>query len=207
MGACGVRRAHGGDLRAVGETENGISWFPIREVGNALSRKPSSSDFTLLATKFPIFRLIAAGSDGLQLTMFPADWGVGRFEKIGIIYPGLSAPFVGIVEIICGLLLIVGLLTRLSALLLLIDISVGILTTKVPILMHKGFWPGCAGLEQETTVAKKRKPARIGGGAGVINPNRRQKRPGGVLARWQQNNAHQMPKSLQRLRQTPLLAD
>jgi putative oxidoreductase len=37
-------------------------------------------------------------------------------------------------------LLIVGLLTRLSALLLLIDISVGILTTKVPILMHKGFW-------------------------------------------------------------------
>jgi uncharacterized membrane protein YphA (DoxX/SURF4 family) len=72
--------------------------------------------------------------------MFPADWGVGRFEKIGIIYPGLSAPFVGIVEIICGLLLIVGLLTRLSALLLLIDISVGILTTKVPILMHKGFW-------------------------------------------------------------------
>jgi uncharacterized membrane protein YphA (DoxX/SURF4 family) len=80
-------------------------------------------------------------AEGIKKFMFPADWGVGRFEKIGIIYPGLSAPFVGIVEIICGLLLIVGLLTRLSALLLLIDISVGILTTKVPILMHKGFWP------------------------------------------------------------------
>jgi putative oxidoreductase len=80
-------------------------------------------------------------AEGIKKFMFPADWGVGRFEKIGIIYPGLSAPFVGIVEIICGLLLIDGLLTRLSALLLLIDISVGILTTKVPILMHKEFWP------------------------------------------------------------------
>jgi putative oxidoreductase len=80
-------------------------------------------------------------AEGLEKFMFPAEWGIGRFEKIGIIYPGLTAPFVGVVETICGLLLIVGLLTRLSALLLLINISVAILTTKVPILMYKGFWP------------------------------------------------------------------
>jgi len=71
-----------------------------------------------------------------------AGWGIGRFEKIGIIYPYLSAPFVGIVETVCGLLLIFGLFSRPAALLLLIDISVAILTTKVPLTLHKGFWPG-----------------------------------------------------------------
>jgi uncharacterized membrane protein YphA (DoxX/SURF4 family) len=66
---------------------------------------------------------------------------VGRFEKIGIWHPALSAPFVGAVETVCGLLLILGLLTRPAALLLLIDISVAILTTKVPLGLRKGFWP------------------------------------------------------------------
>ena len=80
-------------------------------------------------------------AEGIKKFMFPGDWGVGRFEKIGIIYPGLSAPFVGVVETVCGLLLIIGLFTRPAALLLLIDISVALLTTKLPIMMHKGFWP------------------------------------------------------------------
>jgi putative oxidoreductase len=79
-------------------------------------------------------------AEGIKKFMFPADWGVGRFEKIGIIYPGLSAPFVGVVETVCGLLLIIGLFTRPAALLLLINISVALLTTKLPIMMHKGFW-------------------------------------------------------------------
>jgi putative oxidoreductase len=79
-------------------------------------------------------------AEGIKKFMFPAEWGVGRFEKIGIIYPGLSAPFVGAVETVCGLLLIIGLFTRPAALLLLIDISVALLTTKLPIMMHKGFW-------------------------------------------------------------------
>jgi putative oxidoreductase len=104
--------------------------------------------FNLLNTGAPAATLVVqllAGlvffAEGIKKFVFPADWGVGRIEKIGIIYPGLIAPFVGVVEIVCGLLLILGLLTRLAALLLLIDISVAILTTKVPILMHKGFWP------------------------------------------------------------------
>jgi len=45
------------------------------------------------------------------------------------------------VETVCGLLLIFGLFTRPAALLVLIDISVAILTTKVPLALHKGFWP------------------------------------------------------------------
>ena len=81
-------------------------------------------------------------AEGIKKFMFPAEWGIGRFEKIGIIYPYLSAPFVGIVETVCGLLLIFGLFSRPAALLLLIDIPVAILTTKVPLALHKGFWPG-----------------------------------------------------------------
>jgi len=80
-------------------------------------------------------------AEGIKKFVFPTEWGIGRFEKIGIIYPHLSAPFVGVVETVCGLLLIFGLFTRPAALLVLIDISVAILTTKVPLALHKGFWP------------------------------------------------------------------
>jgi len=79
-------------------------------------------------------------SEGVQKFVFPEALGVGRFIKIGIPMPAMSAPFVGIVEIVAGALLIVGLLTRLASLLLLIDISVAIATTKVPMLVAKGFW-------------------------------------------------------------------
>ena len=80
-------------------------------------------------------------AEGIKKFMFPAEWGVGRFEKIGIDFPSVGTPFVGVVETVGGLLLIIGLFTRPAALLLLIDISVVLLTTKLPILMHKGFWP------------------------------------------------------------------
>jgi uncharacterized membrane protein YphA (DoxX/SURF4 family) len=79
-------------------------------------------------------------TEGIQKFLFPAALGVGRFAKIGIPAPHFFAPFVGAVEITCGLLLIVGLLTRLASIPLLIDISVAIATTKLPMLMKSGFW-------------------------------------------------------------------
>lgn len=79
-------------------------------------------------------------SEGIQKFLFAEEFGVGRFAHIGIPYPEIMAPFVGCVEIICGTLLIIGLFTRLAAIPLLIDISVAILTTKVPMLESKGFW-------------------------------------------------------------------
>jgi uncharacterized membrane protein YphA (DoxX/SURF4 family) len=51
------------------------------------------------------------------------------------------APFVGGVEIVCGAMLVIGLLTRLAAVPLLVDISVAILSTKVPILLGHGYGP------------------------------------------------------------------
>jgi uncharacterized membrane protein YphA (DoxX/SURF4 family) len=47
---------------------------------------------------------------------------------------------VGVVEIVCGTLLILGLLTRLACVPLLIDICTAIATTKIPMLMKQGFW-------------------------------------------------------------------
>jgi len=79
-------------------------------------------------------------SEGVQKFLFPAALGVGRFAKIGIPAPHFFAPFVGVVEIVCGLLVIVGFLTRLAVIPLAIDISVAIATTKIPMLAKDGFW-------------------------------------------------------------------
>ncbi len=80
-------------------------------------------------------------TEGIQKFLFPGELGAGRFAKIGIPWPDVSAPFVGAAETICGALLIVGLLTRAAAAVLLIDISVAIVSTKVPILLGHGFGP------------------------------------------------------------------
>jgi uncharacterized membrane protein YphA (DoxX/SURF4 family) len=80
-------------------------------------------------------------SEGVQKFLFPELLGVGRFAKIGIPWPQYSAPFVGAVEIVCGLLLLLGLFTTLAIVPLLIDIAVAIITTKLPLLMKQGFWP------------------------------------------------------------------
>jgi putative oxidoreductase len=101
----------------------------------------------LLATTAPgatiLVRLIVGGvflAEGIQKFVYPDDLGVGRFVKIGIPLPEVMGPFVGVVEIVCGGLLLLGLLTRLAAIPLLIDITVAIVSTKVPILLGHEFW-------------------------------------------------------------------
>jgi putative oxidoreductase len=79
-------------------------------------------------------------SEGMQKFLFADAQGAGRFAKIGIPAPDIMGPFVGCVEIVCGALLLIGLLTRLAAIPLMIDISVAIISTKVPILLGHGFW-------------------------------------------------------------------
>ena len=79
-------------------------------------------------------------SEGIQKFLFPAALGVGRFAKIGIPAPQVMAPFVGGVEVVFGVLILLGLFTRLATVPLLIDIVVALLTTKVPFLAKHGFW-------------------------------------------------------------------
>lgn len=68
--------------------------------------------------------------------------GVDRFTRIGFSHPAFTAHFVGSFEIVCGLLVLVGLFTRLAAIPLLIIICTAIATTKIPELKHagQGFW-------------------------------------------------------------------
>lgn len=79
-------------------------------------------------------------SEGIQKFLYPAQRGSGRFAKIGFPEPELLANFVGVVEIVCGALLLVGLLTRLASIPLIIDMLVAIVSTKIPILLGHGFW-------------------------------------------------------------------
>jgi uncharacterized membrane protein YphA (DoxX/SURF4 family) len=79
-------------------------------------------------------------TEGVQKFLYPDALGVGRFVKIGIPAAEVMAPFVGACEVVGGGLLILGLLTRLAALVLFINISVAILSTKIPILLGHGFW-------------------------------------------------------------------
>jgi putative oxidoreductase len=90
-----------------------------------------------------LIRLIVGAvflSEGIQKFLFPRDLGVGRFIKIGIPSPEIMAPFVGMVEIVGGALLLAGFLTRLAVIPLIINMLVAITTTKIPILHKSGFW-------------------------------------------------------------------
>lgn len=71
-----------------------------------------------------------------------ANLGVIRFTRIGFPHPLFTAHFVGTFEIICGLLVLLGLWTRLASIPLLIVISTAIATTKIPELFraNQGFW-------------------------------------------------------------------
>ncbi len=79
-------------------------------------------------------------SEGIQKFLFPDSLGVGRFVKIGIPWPQVMAPFVGVVEIVCGTLLLVGFLTRLATVPLLIDIAIALYSTKIVTFAKNGFW-------------------------------------------------------------------
>jgi putative oxidoreductase len=68
--------------------------------------------------------------------------GIVRFARIGFPHPYFTAHFVGTFEIVCGLLVLIGLVTRLASIPLLIVISTAIATTKIPELFRpaQGFW-------------------------------------------------------------------
>ena len=70
------------------------------------------------------------------------NMGVVRFTRIGFPHPYFTAHFVATFEVLCGLLLLLGLWTRLVSIPLLIVIATAIATTKVPELFraNQGFW-------------------------------------------------------------------
>jgi putative oxidoreductase len=79
-------------------------------------------------------------SEGVQKFLFPDQLGAGRFLKIGLPMPEFFGPFVGTFEIVCGTLVLLGLLTRFAVIPLLTIMVVALTTTKWPMLAEEGFW-------------------------------------------------------------------
>lgn len=79
-------------------------------------------------------------SEGIQKFLFPAIRGAGRFEKIGLPAPEFLGYFVGSFEVMCGALVLLGLLTRLASIPLIIIMLVAMGTTKAEMLASEGFW-------------------------------------------------------------------
>jgi uncharacterized membrane protein YphA (DoxX/SURF4 family) len=103
---------------------------------------------TLLAADgHPAILLIRASvgavfvSEGIQKFLYPAQLGVGRFAKIGFANAETIAPFVGTLEILCGLCVLCGLLSRLAALPLVAIMLTALITTKLPIWLGRDVGP------------------------------------------------------------------
>lgn len=67
--------------------------------------------------------------------------GAGRFARIGIPSPVIMGPFVGAVESVCGLLVLLGLFTRVAVVPLIGVMAVALVTTKLPILLGVDLGP------------------------------------------------------------------
>ena len=103
--------------------------------------KPFPADSSSLSIFF--IRLMVGSvflSEGLQKFLFPAVRGAGRFLKIGLPAPEFLGYFVSSFEVICGILILLGLFTRYAAVPLIVIMLVAIGSTKIPILINNGFW-------------------------------------------------------------------
>lgn len=101
--------------------------------------QPKSGPRSLVLIRLPV-GLIFLTQGILKYT--DPKMGAIRFARIGFPYPAFTAHFVGAFEIVCGLLVLIGLWTRLAAIPLLIVISTAIASTKIPELFraNQGFW-------------------------------------------------------------------
>ena len=84
-----------------------------------------------------LLRLMAGGVffwEGLLKFVY-TNQGVGRFTKLGIPFPHVTANFIGGLEIVGGLLFLSGLFTRLIAIPFVMEMIVAILATKISIFL------------------------------------------------------------------------
>jgi uncharacterized membrane protein YphA (DoxX/SURF4 family) len=95
-------------------------------------------DWSILLIRLSV-GLVVFFPEGLQKLLFPGILGAGRFAAIGIPWPDVLGPLVGVVEIVCGAAIVAGLLTRLAVIPLLVILIVAVLSTKIPILLGHDF--------------------------------------------------------------------
>jgi putative oxidoreductase len=92
-----------------------------------------------------LIRLVVGGiflSEGVDKFLYPATLGPGRFaSQTPLPAPTLAAYLDGGFEIACGVLLILGLLTRLATLPMIVNMVGAEVLTKFGLLAEKGFFP------------------------------------------------------------------
>ena len=106
-----------------------------------------ASNITMMSSRAPaavlLIRFAVGGVflfEGIQKFLFPMEMGPGLFAKLGIPAPGLLAPLAGLIEVVCGALLIVGFLTRLATIPLIITMLMAIFSLGGHIYKASGFW-------------------------------------------------------------------
>ena len=122
---------------------------PLAKLWRWLAHPPTDAPVATL-----LIRLMAGGVflwEGIIKFVFP-NQGVGRFTKIGIPLPELSANFVALLEIGGGFLLLLGLFTRFISIPFVVEMIVAMLSTKIamflgasplplpPVPPQTGFW-------------------------------------------------------------------
>src|SRR3984957_17736366 len=121
----------------------------IKRLTDSLLNPPLTAPRSTVIMRVMVVRVFL--SEGILKFVY-TNQGVGRFTKLGIPAPELTATFVGSLEIVGGILLIAGLFTRVIAVPFIIEMVVAILTTKIslylgtsplplpPALPKVGFW-------------------------------------------------------------------
>jgi putative oxidoreductase len=80
-----------------------------------------------------VLRIMAGGVffwEGILKFVY-ANQGVGRFTKLGMPFPAFTADFVAVLEIVGGVMLLSGFMTRLIAVPFVVEMLVAMLSTKI----------------------------------------------------------------------------
>jgi len=113
-------------------SEMGTSRSVAERIGSWIVGPPETApDATLL------LRLMAGSVflwEGILKFVF-VNQGVGRFTKLGMPLPAVTAHFVGVLEIAGGALLLLGFATRVIAIPFIIEMVVAILSTKISLFL------------------------------------------------------------------------
>lgn len=106
------------------------------------SRPSPATSFGLLALRVVVGAIFAAhGAQKIFESTIPGT--IGSFAGMGVPLPEIAAPVVAFIELIGGILLILGLLTRPVGILLAIDMIVALVAVHLP----AGLWVGDGGYE------------------------------------------------------------